>query len=118
MTQIRDMERIRELLLDIKNGEDETFRLIQDPHDRYQFYLMRDAGLLEYTHHPKGDNLVGYLNVKITSYGHDFIDAFENKENFEGTKKFARDRGQELLKLPFDIMIGLGKQYIKQQLGI
>lgn len=118
MAQIRDIERIREILLEIKYGEDVIMRNVSDDHDRYQYYLMKDSGLLEYNTHGIGDGLISYLNVRITSLGHDFIDTFENESNFEGAKEFANEKGQELLRLPLEMMIDLGKLYIKQQLGL
>lgn len=118
MAQIRDMERIREILLEIKYGEELMMRNISNSHDRYQYYLMKDSGLLEYNAKGIGDGLISYLNVRITSLGHDFIDTFENEDNFEGAKEFAKEKGQELLKLPLEMMLDLGKLYIKQQLGL
>jgi len=117
MKQIRDIELIREILLKIKDGEYGQEKNVNDPHEDYQLYLMQDAGLLNYKL-SKCKFGKFYHDIKITSLGHDFIDAFENRDNFEGTKKFAKEKGQELLKLPIDVMIGLGKQYLKQQLGL
>lgn len=119
MTQIRDVERIRELLLDIKFREQTPKMLkVSNDHDRYQYTLMKDAGLFVYEVFPMGSNEIRLTNVRITNLGHDFIDAFESEENFEGAKKFAKEKGQELLKLPFDLMISFGKQYIKEKLGL
>ncbi|MFA7746026.1 DUF2513 domain-containing protein [Salinicoccus roseus] len=118
MTQIRDVERIREILLEIKYGEEVLMREVSDSHDHYQYYLMKDSGLLEYDIKGIGDGLTCYLNVRITSFGHDFIDTFENKSNFKGAKELAKDKGQELLKLPLEMMVDFGKLYIKQQLGL
>lgn len=117
MAQIRDIERIREMLLELKMGDNDNDMTPRNSHDEYQYYLMEDSGILEFNLRQTKEASF-YSEIKITSFGQDFIDAFESEDNFEGTKKFAKDKGQELLKMPFDIMVDLGKQYIKQQLGL
>lgn len=119
MGQIRDLDRMRELLMYIKFEDDLPVLLkIDDNHDRYQYYLMKNGGLLEFDIHPIGGNQIRYANIKITNNGHHFIDNIINEKDYEGIKKVAAKGGRKLADLPFDLIFKLSQKYLEQQFGL
>lgn len=119
MGQIRDLDRMRELLIYIKFEDDLPMLLeVDNNHDRYQYYLMRDGGLLEFEIYPIGSNQIRYTNMKITNKGHYFIDNIINEKDYEGLKKIAAKGGRKLVDLPFDLIFKLSQKYLEQQIGL
>lgn len=119
MAQIKNLDRMRELLLYLKFEDDLPMLLeLNDEHDKYQYYLMEDAGLLKFDILPIGSNQIRYTNIKITNEGHHFIDNIINEKDYEGIKEIAARGGKKLAELPFDLIYKISKKYLEQQFGL
>lgn len=117
--QERDLERIIELIQYVKE-DIKPWGMINsvNNHDRYQYSLMKDDGLIEYENYPIGDNLIGLTGVRITSKGQVFIDSLADNNNYAGVKEMARKQGRKLTGLPLDMVYKLGVKWLENELGL
>ncbi|MBT8457123.1 MAG: DUF2513 domain-containing protein [Rhodobacteraceae bacterium] len=112
----RDENLIRSLLLELEAAND--FELDggansignHDEARHYHFMLMQDAGLVAHTNH-------GFF--RLTSQGHDFLDAIRDEGLWQQTKAVVAESGGnvtvEILK---QLAVGLLKKKINQHTDI
>ncbi|MFA7745119.1 DUF2513 domain-containing protein [Salinicoccus roseus] len=118
-TQLKDLDRIIELGKHIRESErPNAFIEFVNERDFYQYYLMRDNGMIEFTY-TVADGEYYFLNkVNLTNKGHDFLDTFENKDDYEEIKEFAKKKGKRLVDLPLDIAFKIGTKWLENQMGL
>lgn len=113
----RDMDLIRELLLDIEKNHDGSGRLVpietegNSPAIIEHLFLLNEAGLIEGqdASHLAGRN---FLVQRMTWSGHDFLDSIRDPEIWKKTKEGAASvKGFSL-----DLVKALAKGLIKTQL--
>ena len=112
----RDMDLIRDLLMQIEDGL-EAFDYDEYDGDSdeldYHLQLMSDAGLAEF------DFLMSAALVrKITWRGHDFLDSIRDPEIWQKTKDGASAAGGFTVELLGELAKGLIKTKIKHHTGI
>lgn len=119
VTQKKDLDRIIHLAKYVRDNERPNAMIeAVSESDFYQFYLMRDNGMIEFNY-TVADGVYYFLNkVNLTNKGHDFLDTFENKDDYEGIKNFAKSKGKKLVDLPLDIAFKLGSKWLENQMGI
>lgn len=119
ITQTKDLDRIIELAKHVRDNEKPNALLeAVSEYDFYQFYLMRDNEMIEFSY-TVADGVYYFLNkVNLTNKGHDFLDTFEDKNDYENIKKFAKDKGKRLADLPLDIAFKIGTKWLENQMGI
>jgi hypothetical protein len=83
-------------------SDDETLR-------EGHVYLMIDQGLL---------CEVGEGTFRITSQGHDFLEAIRSETIWSKTKEISRDLGGTTLGMVREIALSLLKQKLSEQVGI
>lgn len=105
----RDDDLIRHLLFRYEADKDWLFlepaaasgASEQEQTERYHMFLMMDEGLL---------SPVGRSTFRMTSKGHDFLDAIRDDTIWTKVKSGAAKTGAGSL----DFMFGLAKEYVKQ----
>ncbi len=75
----------------------------------YHMYLMADEGLLVG---------VGAGTFRLTSYGHNYLDAIRDDTIWKKTKEGAAQIGGASLSVLFDIASAYVKQKVTEKLGI
>ncbi|QBK31616.1 DUF2513 domain-containing protein [Roseitalea porphyridii] len=112
----RDMDLIREVLLQIEDGCDafdyDEFEGEAD-YLEYQLVLLRDAGFID-AHLLDSSCAIN----KITWDGHDFLDSVRDPEIWRKTKDGAAAAGGFTVELLGELAKGLIKTKIKQHTGI
>lgn len=121
----RDMDLVREILLFLEDdnkeyydGEDGTYMLINiEGYSKkevdYHLTIMKDEEYL------KGDlpfaegKFITHSGVRISWKGHDFIDTFQSDTIWNKTKEQIVKKGLKISEIPIDILIEVGKGYIK-----
>ncbi|MCA1021788.1 DUF2513 domain-containing protein [Halobacillus litoralis] len=86
----------------------------------YNLELMKDAGLIEATKYDS--KLSPFISVhKITWQGHDFLDAARNDTVWNKAEEQAKQQGQKLNELPFEVakalLIAATKQFFRMDGG-
>lgn len=119
VTQKKDLDRIIYLAKYVRDNEKPNAMIeAVSESDFYQFYLMRDNGMIEFNY-TVADGVYYFLNkVNLTNKGHDFLDTFEDKDDYEGIKNFAKSKGKKLVDLPLDIAFKLGSKWLENQMGL
>lgn len=80
MPKVKDINKIKQLLLQIKYSESKSIlHLVDNEHDRNQYSLMKDTGYLDYNLQSIGSNKFSCLGLRITDSGQDYINSFERK---------------------------------------
>ena len=112
---IRDNDYIRDLLLDFERSN-EWFMVVallvdataQEQKKFAYCELLAEAGYLKcYENHA----------YRMTSKGHDFVQAIRSDEDWAKVKQFAASIGGGTLEILNDIAIGLLKQKIPETIG-
>lgn len=113
----RDDDLLRKLLFEAEEydrGHLSSFEFEVSDEDYHRLdhhlLLLLDAGLMDV--HPQHG---GY---RLTSAGHDFLEAVRNDTVWNKTKKIAYDGGAASLGVFFDVAVGLAKQKITEKTGI
>lgn len=112
----RDMDLIRQLLLEIEDGQDAFDYEERDgdsSHLDYQLVQLSDAGFIE----AQFLDSCCVIN-KITWRGHDFLDSVRDPEVWQKTKDGAAVAGGFTVDLLGDLAKGFIKTKIKQHTGI
>lgn len=111
----RDNDYIRELLFRYEESSDwmhfipDTDDGEGDSREKYHVYLMMDDGLL---------TRLGADTMRMTSRGHDFLDAIRSDTIWNKTKDGAKTVGGATLGMFRDIALAYIRQEAAQRLGI
>jgi hypothetical protein len=85
---------------------------IMEPSDRHQLWLMQDAGWIEGRHAEEGF-------FRITSRGHDYLDAVRNDGIWAQTREAVRDAGgSATLEIVKAVAIGFVRKKLEQHTGL
>lgn len=116
----RDMEIVRELLINISKGiQKEKFRTKEEYEVYfYQLKIMKQVNLIDYDLRGTKDGNFFLNEPEITWYGNDYIDAFVDDTVWNKTKEVIKGKGLKVANVPFDIFLGLLKQEFKTKLGL
>lgn len=113
----RDMDLIRELLLSIEaNGAGHEYPGVDRPPEEiaYHLRLMKDAGLIDgIAYNEIGDNegTPGFLTIKLTWEGHEFLDAARSPEVWDtATEKVSSTVGSVSLSVLTAVLIQIAKE--------
>ena len=113
----RDQELIRSLLFKYEDAAEwllDAPGVVQDPDEEeereaYHVELMVDAGLLTY---------VSEYTMRLTSKGHDYLDAIRDDGIWKKTKEGAAAVGGATLGIMVEIAVAYEKQAAAEKLGI
>lgn len=117
----RDMELVRDILTMIAEHESKNYTepiVIKGvPKEKidYHIEIMVDANILK-GNLSYGDNGLNFVSLSLSWYGNDFYDTFQNDNIWKQTKEVVKEKGFELAGIPFDVLIELGKEIIKNML--
>lgn len=116
----RDMNVVRQIVNEIAESESEYFegpfeveREITKELLDYHLEIMEDVGIIEgRLIKAYGGIIVAYF-LRLSWMGNDFYETFKNDSVWEKAKEITKEKGFEALGVPFDILIELGKQILK-----
>lgn len=110
----RDMELVKRILLALEDRNDyrEEFRMPSEDQTRLMYHLkiMEQAGLVEKTFHPAGDNLT-WIYASITWDGQEFLESIKNDKVWNKIISKVKDEGANL---PFAVIKSLAIKYTEQ----
>ncbi|SCL76594.1 hypothetical protein L21_2529 [Methanoculleus chikugoensis] len=116
----RDMELVRQILLQIESSTGDDFANIQienySPEEiAYHVYLLKDAGLIEAEISYSMDSVKpeDYVIFRMTWAGHDFLDASRDEGLW---KKAMGIIGEQVKSAPFDVIKTILVKMIELQL--
>ena len=119
----RDMGLIREILLRIEETEEpsgsQEFRMegFSKQETDYNLNLLITGGLVEgQVARAFGNNCSIFVDG-LTWYGHDFLDAIRDDSIWKKVKEKASDAGQDLRKLPLEVVKTLAVSALKELVG-
>lgn len=113
----RDLDRIREIIIEVSAVESRyddglvEFAEKMQPGDKYQLYLMKDAGLIE-------GNAAKEGIFFITNQGADFYEATIDEGIWRKTKAGAAQVGGMTLIMMKDLAVAYVKQKAAEKLGV
>ncbi|MER0237171.1 DUF2513 domain-containing protein [Fulvimarina sp. MAC8] len=119
----RDMDLIREILLDFEQNEDLDgstaiagweFGGYSKNAVEYHLALMAESGLI----HTAPVNGAETSVLRLTSFGHDFLDSIRDPAIWQKTKDVAQNIGGLSLSLMADLANGLVKEQLKSRIEI
>lgn len=115
----RDMDLIREVLLNIEGSESRfvDVDLPDYPAEvvNYHIDLLTSAGIVNGEMHWTFGG--GHPVVRgLTMAGYDFLDAIRNESIWAKTKDFVKER--ELQSVPIDVLVAVATDFVKQQVGL
>lgn len=109
----RDLSLSRDILLELELSENWTFQVEANSDDniesQYHLELLKDAGFLE---------VMGKYSYRMTSKGHDFLDATRDDIVWSKTKTGAAKVGGMTLGMMKDLALAYVKQEAAEKLGI
>ncbi|UXX84671.1 DUF2513 domain-containing protein [Roseovarius pelagicus] len=113
----RDQDFIRQLLLKYEAEDDWVLMTVGDifgsseeeRRENYHMHLMMDEGFL---------TPIGNGTFRITSYGHDYLEAIRDDTVWAKTKRGALSAGGASLRLMFEIASSIVKQKAAEALGL
>ncbi|MBO6538240.1 MAG: DUF2513 domain-containing protein [Rhizobiaceae bacterium] len=120
----RDMDLIRELLLAIERSDDGSGASINVRVSGYSeaqvvdhLFQLHERGFIDGVDvsHMNGR---AFLPIRVTSYGHDFLDSVRDPEIWRKTKDGAKAAGGFTVELLAELAKGFIKTQIKRQTGI
>lgn len=118
MSMERDMELIRDLLIEFKGYQAGSSVTADNEKEDYHIYLLLESGLIE----AKITNYMGgsrsFDNLHITTAGHDFIDAAQNETVWKKTKDVLKQKGVEISGVPIGVLKELLKTKMKEYIGL
>lgn len=117
----RDMEKVREMLLEFSKGEGRiSFNVMVEEDNNYLYHLkiMREAGLIDFNEwgFKGGMNLLE--TPTLTWFGNDYLDTVANESVWDKTKEGLKGKGFELSGVPFQVLKEYAALQLKQFIGI
>lgn len=124
------MELVRKLLIEIGDGiteynmmgfPEEESQVEESEHDRklkYHLQIMKQGQLLSFEEQNYIDGASNFVNVQLTWLGNDFYDSINDNNLWEKAKEASKEKGLELTRLPFDIIVSFTKLKAKEILGV
>lgn len=83
----------------------------------YHLEIMKDVGIIEGRIMKADGGFIVFYRLRLSWVGNDFYDTFKNDNVWERAKEITKEKGFEVANVPFDILIDLGKQIIKNMFG-
>lgn len=118
MSMERDMNLIRELLIELKSkNPGESFEANNEK-ENYHMYLILKDGLIDAEMNNYADGNTSFDYIYLTPTGHDFLDAAENETVWNKTKEALKQQGIEISKIPISVLTGYLKVKFSEFLGI
>lgn len=116
----RDNEMIRQLLIEFKENSKPGADISPDTEkENYHMYLLLESGLIDAKkQNYMGQSLPEYINLRITTAGHDFLEAAENNTVWEKSKQSLKEKGMNIGNVPIDVLKDYLKMQLKAHLGI
>lgn len=117
----RDMEIVREMLLEFASGEGRTsFNTVIEEDKVYMYHLkiMREAGLIDYKESGYKGGMVLLDIPTLTWFGNDYLDTVANESVWSRTKAGLKEKGFELSGVPFQVLKDFAAFQLKQFMGI
>nr|WP_309501304.1 DUF2513 domain-containing protein [uncultured Roseovarius sp.] len=113
----RDRDFIRDLLFRYEDDDDWLHLMVGDTsgatederRENYHMQLMMDEGLLVQ---------VGSASFRMTSYGHDYLEAIRDDTVWDKAKKSTAKAGGASLRLIYDVASAILKQKVADTLGL
>lgn len=116
----RDMEKVRNILVDFSNGKGNT-NLTKSQEDLeyiYHLEIMRQAGLITYKEQKHKSGMFLHGVPRLTWIGNDYLEAISNEGVWAKTKDVIKNKGMELSNVPIDLVVDLAKYQIKNLFGL
>ncbi|GAA0343741.1 DUF2513 domain-containing protein [Oceanobacillus oncorhynchi subsp. oncorhynchi] len=117
----RDNKMIRDLLIQFRNEVSPNDNSVNPNSEKedYHIYLLMNSKFIEAERRrDMGKVLHYYDDLKITSAGHDFLDAAENETVWNKSKDFLKRKGEDIAKVPLNVLSGVLTAQLKSHLGI
>lgn len=116
----RDMEFVRNLLINISEGKYKVELTDSEEDKKYLYHLkiMKQAGLIDYAVKTFYDGAFIDNGPELTWNGNDFLDSIKSDNVWEKTKGVLKEKGTELSSIPFSILVELAKEQFKVTFGI
>ncbi|WP_339238563.1 DUF2513 domain-containing protein [Oceanobacillus sp. FSL W7-1281] len=117
----RDNKMIRDLLIQFRNEVSPNDNSVNPNSEKedYHIYLLMNSKFIEAERRrDMGKVLHYYDDLKITSAGHDFLDAAENETVWNKSKDFLKRKGEDIAKVPLNVLAGVLTAQLKSHLGI
>ena len=115
----RDMDFARDILLAIEaKPDDSEYPLIPGKASEQEIYhvmLLAEAGLIEANKIVYDNRSVEWRIRRLTSQGHDFLDAARDQNRWNQAKRMISEKGGSLT---FDILKGVLVQLMRQAVGL
>lgn len=121
MSMERDNKMIRDLLIQFRNEVSPNDNSVNPNSEKedYHIYLLMNSKFIEAERRrDMGKVLHYYDDLKITSAGHDFLDAAENETVWNKSKDFLKRKGEDIAKVPLNVLSGVLTAQLKSHLGI
>lgn len=120
----RDMNIVRQIVNKIAESEtqylegpSELENEIDEELLAYHLEIMRDVGIIDGRITKADGGFIVFYRLRLSWVGNDFYDTFKNDSVWERAKEITKEKGFEALGVPFDVLIELGKQIIKNMFG-
>lgn len=127
----RDMDMVRDILIGLGEGKGRTnfefntsFESIKSEEKSndeliyYHYQILRQAGLIDFkeSRHKSG---VFLINIpQLTWNGNEYLSSIESDTVWIKTKSFIKEKGLEVSKLTFDVIMAVAKAEAKKRLGL
>lgn len=113
----RDMEFIRELLLEVEKEESRFDYFVTDSKTEHHLDLLIEVGWITAKKYRYIDNTINFDITGLTWTGHDFLDAARSDTVWEKAEEKAESKGLDLSSLPLEIIKDLLVESAKTLLG-
>lgn len=118
----RDMDLIREILLELSKGKEEIELDPLKSEDKlfeYHIDILKQANLISYKN--KFQDMVPKVYIdelRLTWLGNDYLDNISNESIWNKTKEVVFSKGFELGNIPFSIIKEITTNQIKAKIGL
>lgn len=116
----RDMNIVYQIIRQIGDSESRTFeddfkfdKEVSKEKLHYHLIIMEQEGVIEGSIKAYDDGEVLFYSLYLGWKGNDFYETFENDNVWENVKKYIKNKGMEVTNVPFDVLLEVGKNYIK-----
>lgn len=127
----RDMDMVRDIMVGLSEGKGRTSFQFNTAFDTnvsekkqddekiyYHYKILRQAGFISYKENEyKGGSILSGI-PELTWNGNEYLSSIESEKVWNKTKEFIRNKGLDIGKVTFDVVIGVAKTEIKKSLGI